>query len=31
VRTVNRHLEGIRAKLGTRRRAHLMRLARTVQ
>lgn len=29
VRTVNRHLEAIRAKLGTRRRSHLVRLART--
>nr|WP_198151906.1 response regulator transcription factor [Kibdelosporangium sp. MJ126-NF4] len=28
VRTVNRHLETIRDKLGTRRRSHLMRLAR---
>ena len=28
VRTVNRHLEAIRAKLGTRRRSHLVRLAR---
>ncbi|MCE7003206.1 LuxR C-terminal-related transcriptional regulator [Kibdelosporangium philippinense] len=29
VRTVNRHLEAIRGKLGTRRRSHLVRLART--
>ncbi|SDW50541.1 DNA-binding response regulator, NarL/FixJ family, contains REC and HTH domains [Amycolatopsis xylanica] len=29
VRTVNRHLETIRDKLGTRRRSHLMRFART--
>lgn len=28
VRTVNRHLEAIRDKLGTRRRSHLVRLAR---
>ncbi|MBE1461655.1 response regulator transcription factor [Kibdelosporangium phytohabitans] len=29
VRTVNRHLEAIGGKLGTRRRSHLVRLART--
>jgi DNA-binding NarL/FixJ family response regulator len=28
IRTVNRHLESIRAKLGTRRRSELMRIAR---